>query len=216
MSLDWSCDFTHASSHNQSFQWCHMSSSSSKQVTTICKYVDSSKLFKFCEKKGPEQENEMFQTAAKTKKRPSKQKQVGLWKWCWSGNSSHHQGFKGDEVNMIYLCSNFLTDLQRTWHFRKNYEHTLWKWPPPPTLFEKSNFCPKIQFWQNIFTSFSYKFFLTIFLVKSNVSTAKKAITTNFSRVYKAKKIDNFLGTSKLNFWTKMKILNSVSLLSPL
>ena len=37
MSLDWSCDFTHASSHNQSFQWCHMSSSSSKQVTTICK-----------------------------------------------------------------------------------------------------------------------------------------------------------------------------------
>ena len=37
------------------------------------------------------------------------------------------------------------------------------------TLFEKSNFCPKIKFWQNpnIFTSFSPKFFMTIFLVKS-------------------------------------------------
>ena len=28
-------------------------------------------------------------------------------------------------------CSNFLTDLQLTWHFRKNYEeeHTVGKWP---------------------------------------------------------------------------------------
>ena len=44
------------------------------------------------------------------------------------------------------------------------------------TLFEKSNFCPKIQFWHNtnIFTSFSPKFFLTLFLVKSKLSTAKK------------------------------------------
>ena len=47
------------------------------------------------------------------------------------------------------------------------------------TLFEKSNFCPKIQFWQNpnIFTSFSPKFFLTIFLVKSKLSTAKNPKT---------------------------------------
>ena len=58
------------------------------------------------------------------------------------------------------------------------------------TLFEKSNFCPKIQFWQNhqnsnIFTSFSPKFFLTIFVVKLKLSTAKKAqnrnILTSFS-----------------------------------
>ena len=69
------------------------------------------------------------------------------------------------------------------------------------TLFEKSNFCPKIQFWQNlnIFT----RFFLTIFLVKSKLSTAKKSKTTTFSRVFHSKKIDNFLGKSKLNFWTK-------------
>ena len=50
------------------------------------------------------------------------------------------------------------------------------------TLFEKSCFCPKIQFRQNpnIFTSFSLE------------------------------KIDNFLGESRLNFWKKMKISNSV------
>ena len=99
-------------------------------------------------KKSEEEEDEMFQTAAKTgKKRPNKQKYVGLWKWCWSGNSSHHQGFKGDEVNMIYLCSNFLTDLQRTWHFRKNYEHTVWKWPPPISHYSKSQiFVQKFNF----------------------------------------------------------------------
>ena len=73
------------------------------------------------------------------------------------------------------------------------------------TLFEKSHFCPKIQFWQN-FTIFFGKstlsttkmcksptfsrifhpnFFLTIFLVKSKLSTAKKSKTAAFSRVFK-------------------------------
>ena len=42
------------------------------------------------------------------------------------------------------------------------------------------------------FTSFSPKFFLTIFLVKSKLSTAKKSKTTTFSRVFHPKKIDNF------------------------
>ena len=53
-------------------------------------------------------------------------------------------------------------------------------------LFGKSNFCPKIQFWQNpnIFTSFFTQIFLTIFLVKSKLSTAKKSKTTTFSRVF--------------------------------
>ena len=45
--------------------------------------------------------------------------------------------------------------------------------------------------------------FLTIFLVKSKLSTAKKSKTTTFSRVFHPKKIDNFLGKSKLNFCTK-------------
>ena len=61
------------------------------------------------------------------------------------------------------------------------------------TLFEKSNFWPKIQFWQN----------LKIFLVKSKLSTAKKSKTTTFSRVFHPKKIDNYFEISKLNFWTK-------------
>ena len=52
----------------------------------------------------------------------------------------------------------------------------------------------------NIFTSFSP---LIIFLVKSKLSTAKKSKTTTFSRDFHPKKIDDFLGKSKLNFWTK-------------
>ena len=80
------------------------------------------------------------------------------------------------------------------------------------TLFEKSNFCPKIQFWQNpnIFTSFSSKFFLTIFLVKSKLSTAKKSKTTTFSRVFHPKKSTIFSGNQSWIFGQKMKISNSV------
>ena len=54
--------------------------------------------------------------------------------------------------------------------------------------------------------SFSSKTFLTIFVVKSKLSTAKKSKTTTFSRVFHPKKIDNFLGKSKLNFWTKNEV----------
>ncbi len=90
-------------------------------------------------------------------------------------------------------------------------------------------------------TRFSPKIFLTLCLVKSKLSTAKKSKTTTFSRVFHPKKIDtfsreikvvnsqkvqnhniftsfspkkiyNFLGKSNFNFWTKkMKVLNSVS-----
>ena len=81
------------------------------------------------------------------------------------------------------------------------------------TLFEKSNFCPKIQFWQNsnIFTSFSPNFFLTIFLVKSKLSTAKKSKTTTFSRVFHPQKSTIFSGNQSWIFGQKMKISNSVT-----
>ena len=49
----------------------------------------------------------------------------------------------------------------------------------------------------------SPKFFLAFFLVKSKLSTAKKSKTTTFSRDFHPKKIDNFHGKSKLNFWTQ-------------
>ena len=77
----------------------------------------------------------------------------------------------------------------------------------------KSNFCLKIPFWQNpnIFTSFSPKFFLTIFLVKSKLSTVKQPKTTKFSRVFHPKRIDNF---SREIFGQKIKISNSVVLLA--
>ena len=39
--------------------------------------------------------------------------------------------------------------------------------------------------------------------MKSKLVTAKKSKTTIFSRVFHPQKIDDFLGKSKLNFWTK-------------
>ena len=80
-------------------------------------------------------------------------------------------------------------------------------------LFEKTNFCPKIQFWQNpnIFTSFSPKTFLTIFLVKSKLSTAKKSKTTTFSRVFHPEKSTIFSENQSWILGQKMNISNSVS-----
>ena len=69
-----------------------------------------------------------------------------------------------------------------------------WIWqmvqPLKNTLFEKSIFVQKFNFDKNlnIFTNFSPKIFLTIFLVKSKLSTAKKSKTTTFSRVFHPKK----------------------------
>ena len=96
-------------------------------------------------------------------------------------------------------------------------------------IFENSNFCPNIQFLQNLqffsgnqscqqlkcaksqhFHEFSPKFFLTIFLVKSQLLTATKSKTTAFSRVFTQHNSTIFLGKSKLNFRQQMKILNIV------
>jgi len=44
-------------------------------------------------------------------------------------------------------------------------------------------------------------------MVKSKLSTTKKSKTTTFSRVFHPKKIDNFLGKSKLIFLTKSEDL---------
>ena len=64
---------------------------------------------------------------------------------------------------------------------------------------------------QIFFTSFSPKFFLTIFLVKSKLSTAKKPKTTTFSRVFHSEKSTIFLENQSWIFGQKMKISNSVA-----
>ena len=53
------------------------------------------------------------------------------------------------------------------------------------------------------FHEFFIQISLTIFLVKSKLSTAKKSKTATFSRVFHPKKSTIFFGKSKLNFWTK-------------
>ena len=66
------------------------------------------------------------------------------------------------------------------------------------SLFELS------KLWQNPnFTSLTPKFFLTIFLMKSKLSTAKKSKTPQHFHQFFTPKIDNCLGKSKLNFWIK-------------
>ena len=62
----------------------------------------------------------------------------------------------------------------------------------------------------NVFTSFSPKIFLTIFLVKSKLSTAKKSKTAAFSRVFHPKKSTIFSGNQSWLFGQKIKISNSV------
>ena len=60
-------------------------------------------------------------------------------------------------------------------------------------------------------STFSPKFFLTIFLVKSKLSTAKKSKITTFSRVFHPKKSTIFSGNQSWIFGQKMKISNSVN-----
>ena len=67
-------------------------------------------------------------------------------------------------------------------------------------FYEKSNLTKKKT---NIFTSFSPKNFLTIFLVKSKLSTAKKSKTTTFSRVFHPKKNRKFSRKIKVEFSDK-------------
>ena len=110
------------------------------------------------------------------------------------------------------------------------------------TVFEKSNFCPKIQFWQdpttfsrvfhqifltiflvksklstavqnfNIFMSFSPILFVTFFLVKWKLSLAKNSKTTTFSRVFHPKKNPTiFSGNQSWILGQKLKISNNVN-----
>ena len=82
-----------------------------------------------------------------------------------------------------------------------------------PIFSESQIFVQKFNFDKTITFSrfFSSKFFLTIFLVKSKLSTAKKSKTTTFSRVFHPpKKSTIFSGNQSWIFGQKMKISNSV------
>ena len=77
------------------------------------------------------------------------------------------------------------------------------------TLFEKSIFCPKIQFWQNpnILTSFSLKIFFDIWTQScQQLKCPNHNIFTSFS----PKKSTIFWGNQSWIFGQKTKISNSV------
>ena len=149
------------------------------------------------------------------------------------------QSHKGDDINDIndgifsfltlpsnyaFLTLTFLQNLPNGTNFQGFLHFNCQKLDFPKCLenlvkydqphYSKSQiFGQKIQFWPNpnIFTSFSPKFFLTIFLVKSKLSTAKKPNTTAFSRVFHPKKLTIFSGDQSWILGQKMKISNSVT-----
>ena len=65
---------------------------------------------------------------------------------------------------------------------------------PQYTLFEKSNFCPKIQFWQNpnIFKSFSSNFFWQFFSWDQSCQQLKSPKSKHFHEFFTQIFFDNF------------------------
>ena len=76
------------------------------------------------------------------------------------------------------------------------------------TLFKNLNFCPKIQFRQK--PQHFHEFFTQFFSWNQSCQQLRSPNPQHFHEFYTPKKIDNFLGKSKLNFWTKMKICESL------
>ena len=72
------------------------------------------------------------------------------------------------------------------------------------TLFEKSNFCPKIQFWQNpnIFTSFSPNFFWQFFSWNQSCQQLKSSKPQHFHEFF-TKKNRQFFREIKVEFLEK-------------
>ena len=97
-----------------------------------------------------------------------------------------------------FALRNTLKDLNSVGHLKVSFSH----YSKSQIFVQKFKFdkAPLPQHFHEFFTQI---FFLTIFLVKSKLSTAKKSKTTSFHKFFTKNKIDNFLGKSKLNFWTK-------------
>merc|ERR1712049_56959 len=75
----------------------------------------------------------------------------------------------------------------------------------------KNSILTKPQHFHEFFTQ---NFFLTIFLVKSKLSTVKKSKTTTFSQVFHPEKSTIFSGNQSRIFGQKIKISNSVKFYS--
>ena len=96
----------------------------------------------------------------------------------------------------VKLLSNY-------WFYNCLLMHTIGK----VKFLSKNSILTKPQHFHKFFT----QIFLTIFLVKSKLSTAKKSKTTSFSQVFHPKKNRQFSREIKVEFLDKkMKISNSV------
>ena len=88
----------------------------------------------------------------------------------------------------------------------------LWKLLSYATLFERSNFCPKIQFWQkpNIFTSFSPTFFGQFFSWNQSCQELKSPKPQHFHEFFTHKKNPQFSREIKVDFLDKKSRFRTV------
>ena len=111
-------------------------------------------------------------------------------KWANSSDISKHTFFKIDFFEWHFWIYNFYLHIWHCLKFVGQQKSKLTDYTKPHLSGSK-----KILFLKRI-PAFSWDFnqnlFLTIFLVKSKLSTAKKSKTRTFSRVFHQKKIDNF------------------------
>ena len=112
---------------------------------------------------------------------------------------------------LAFVILGWVSSLKRLLHTYFPYLHLPYIHPQPifPLLsnqtirkvkfLSKNSILTKTQHFHEFFT----QNFLTIFLVKSKLSTAKKSRTAAFSRVLTQNNSTIFLGKSKVIFWTK-------------
>ena len=120
-------------------------------------------------------------------------------RWCgkiihWGVANWYHSKLLSFFLTLYYRISMII--------FRKIIFKSIWNshYSKSQIFVQKFNFDKtKPQHFHEFFT----QKILTIFLVKSKLSTAKKSKTKTFSRVFHPQKIGNFLGKSKWNYWTK-------------
>ena len=106
---------------------------------------------------------------------------------------------RGVKINfLIIFMLNLLYNIAERWKCYKSIFWHFFSWNQSC----QELFSPKPQ-------HFHPNFFLTIFLVKSKLSTAKKSKTPTFSRVFHPKKSTNFKGNQNWIFGQKIKISNS-------
>ena len=127
--------------------------------------------------------------------------------------------FVGSKIhNLLCWCDappkTRAADWYNSWHLKKKLMRITISFtylctrltPTPVSLFEKSNFCQKNSILtrpQHFHEFFTQNFFGQFFSWNQSCQQLKSPKSQHFHEFFTPPKIDNFLGKSTLNFWTK-------------